>query len=125
MALSDEDKREIKAMVIEAVDSRRQRALTERAAAEAAEAKAINVKTYLITLPNCRIAFPDERGRAILNDVFYGRVKFTGPRLSMYGDVTITVVAFGDGKRLEKTFEVTLAQQPSMVEVDDEFLASL
>lgn len=122
--LTVEDKQEISKLVVDAMDGERDR----RRAKFSEEAKSnpakINTKLYLITMGG-RIAFPDERGRSILHETFYARVPIKeneGPLSGSFYGGRIEVVAFGDGKMLDRSVGVLISGSPIMVEVDDGFL---
>lgn len=119
MSFTAEQKDELKALLIQVMDSERERRM-ERARKEREEnPPQKDVKLYLVTLSGHQIAFPDERGRAVLNQTFYARVPMNKNDPSFYGG-RIEVVAFGDGRRLEKTIGVVLASHvAAMVEADE------
>jgi hypothetical protein len=124
--LTNEEKTELRSLIAEVMDSdrerRRQRFLEESKARSEAP---ITTRLHLITVHG-RIAFPDERGRAVLNDVFYARVPLDeSGKVGGFFSGRVEVVAFGDGKLLPKPIGVILQGGSFMSEVAEGFLETV
>jgi hypothetical protein len=118
--LDDTDKQTIASLIEETLENRRRRARLE---AEANPAPPKVTKLYLITLTGHQIAFPDERGRAILNQTIYARVSVRENDPTFYAGA-VQVVAFGDGKLLPAPMTVILTSSVvAMVEVPESILS--
>lgn len=118
---TDEDKQQLKSLVADAMDEyREKRQLLARANPEVQEKQ---TRLYLITLTGHQIAFPDEDGRAVLNQVFYANVELTKKDPHFYGG-QVEVIAYGDGRLLAEPRGVLLASGAvvAMAEVPAGFL---
>ena len=122
MALTEDDKKEI----LEMIEHERTVARMRASANREKELRERETKLYLITLTGHQIAFPDERGRAVLNHCFYGHVEVEkGGTPHFYGG-KVEVVAFGDGQALDAPVAVVLSGSVSaFVEVSQEFFDSI
>jgi hypothetical protein len=114
---TDEEKQQIKLVVSEAMEERRQRFRSEEKPPEK------ETKLYLITLVGHQIGFPEYgegAGRTIMNQVFYARVEVTKDHPSFYGGL-VEVLAYGDGRLLKQPHKVVLqgGTVSAMVEVSE------
>jgi hypothetical protein len=127
MAFTEEDKKELSQLIAEALDTERDRRRARFVAEQKENPVRMNSKLVLVTLPyGQRMAFPDEKGRAILNDVAYVRVQVKeGEELKPFYEARVEVVAWGDGKLLAKSFFALLPGSCALTEVEEGFLESL
>lgn len=125
MPFTDEDKSELSRLITEALDNERERRRKRFLEEQAANPPRLNTKLYLITLGHHQIAFPDERGRAVLSDVFYARVTFKEDTMRGFYGGRVEVIAFGDGKLLPRPIGAEIPGGACMVEVDEGFLETL
>jgi hypothetical protein len=125
--LTEEDKKEIGGIVALALqeEERHHRMLRRELALKNDAENPKQTKLYLITLTGHQIAFPDERGRAILSQCVYARVAMRQNEPNFYGG-SLEVVAYGDGKRLKqpRTLILTGGSVVGMVEVPEDVLES-
>ena len=133
MAFTSEDKAELALLIAQAMDEerdrRRKKYLAEQKEQDAVH-PALETKLYLMTTsPHSRVAFPDEKGRAVLHETFYARVtrKTSAPHASfaLWDVEEMTAVAFGDGKLLDKPFRVVMNTLPFMTEIEPGFLETI
>lgn len=129
MALDVQDTLVIEEIVKRAIEHDRA-TMRERRMQEAREApkppdKEKERKLMLITCQQgTEVGFPDEKGRVILNRSFYGWVTRTLPRDGDWDqtirlDASVEVIGYGDGRKLDKPFTMTLTHWTSMVEVEE------
>lgn len=128
---TDEDRKELARIIAEVLDEERERR-RKRFLEEKKDEPPTDTRLYLITTGSRSIAFPDERGRAVLNDVFYARVKVKvqdgmppEPVSAYLGGGRVEVVAYGDGKLLKHPIGAVLPGGYVMVEVEEGFLETL
>lgn len=123
MALTEDDRKEIAAIVAKALndDFFRQRALRkeERERTEAAK----ETHLYLITLTGHQLAIPDENGRAVLTQCVYARVSLNPANPGFWGG-SMEVIAQGDGRLLKQPVKLTLTSTGvvALVQVDESIL---
>jgi hypothetical protein len=104
--LTDQDKLEVAEIVkreLEA-DFHRRRELRLQSDAERQAKK--TTKLYLVSLHSNVIAFPDEKGRAILSQAFYAKVTIDEDHSFYSGEVE--VIAHGDGRRLSNPLKTII-----------------
>jgi hypothetical protein len=116
---TEEQKSELSSIVIAAMDGERDRRMARAMEERAEKPPDKDVKLYLVSLSHHQIAFPDDRGRAVLHQSFYARIPMRKEDPQFYGG-RIEVVAFGDGKRLEAPVGVVLSGSvAALVEVSE------
>lgn len=128
MSFSPEDKAELSKLITDALNNEGERRRTHYLEEQKANPPKVNTSIYLLTFPaHERIAFPDEKGRAILHDTFYARVTTKGNEEtpSIWGTTYIEAIAFGDGKLLDRPVKVVVPHLPVMVEVREGFLETI
>lgn len=121
--MTEEERNEIVSIVIDTMDNNRKLWRTARETEEKAN-KVTNL--YLVTFSGHHIAFPDERGRAVLNSAVYARIELDKEKPNFYGG-RAEVIAYGDGKLLKKPIGIILTGGSivSMAEVPDGFLENV
>lgn len=123
--LDEDDKREIKKLVTEAIfdEQEMHRKLNREFKLKEAAENPPETKLYLITLTGHQLAFPDDRGRAILVQSIYARATLRAKDPGFFGG-SLQVIAYGDGKRLREplTLVLTGGAVVGMVQVSEETL---
>jgi hypothetical protein len=127
MSLSHEDKLELKDILREilpdALELERARH-RERMASQPAKPEPEperETKTYLVSMAGHLIAFPSEKGRAVMSQACYARITRQKVRWSDGWSIhEALVIADSDGRLLDHAFPIVLVGQISaMVEVDE------
>lgn len=127
--MTAEEKQEIKDLVLSTLRAERE-AEREVGRQRWQEAKTLResrkvTKLFLVTMTGHHVAFPDERGRSIMNQAIYARIEIDEEAPDIpFGAKSVLVVAYGEGRLLSRPIKTILSGGSivAMVEVPDDFL---